>query len=66
MNINQRSFFVRTFGVMLVVAGGALGMFALQAQAQTKVRLVYGAQPTSTSQYLQAVQHMNAIANLLK
>jgi TRAP transporter TAXI family solute receptor len=64
MNINQRSFFVRTFGVMLVVAGGALGMFALQAQAQTKVRLVYGAQPTSTSQYLQAVQHMNAIAKL--
>lgn len=64
MKSDKRSFLVWTSRVMLVVAAGASGLAATDAQAQAKVRLVYGAQPTSTSQYLQAVQHMNAISKL--
>jgi len=64
MHSDKRSFLAWASRVTLVIAAGASGLAATGAQAQAKVRLVFASTPTGTSQYLQAVQHMNAIAKL--
>lgn len=61
MNRSKRSLAGWTTPVLGVIAAVACTVTAVDVGAQGKTRLVYGAQPTGTSQYLQAVQHMNAI-----
>lgn len=49
---------------LFLLAAGVAGLSATDGRAQERVRLVFGAAPAGTSQYLQPAQHWTAIAKL--
>ena len=64
MNVNCRRFARWVSSAVLIAGIGAAALAAPAACAQNKVRIVYSSSPTGTSFFLQAVQHMSAIAKL--
>lgn len=64
MNGDKRAFAGWMVRIPLVIAAAMAGLYAGEGMTQQKVRLIFGAAPAGTSQYLQPAQHWMAIGKL--